>query len=406
VTVSDVDPRLVAEQPGLAGALAGFRRRLRQGELGTLPVIVGIAVIWAIFWLANDRFLTPQNLTNLFLQLVATGTIAIGVVLVLLLAEIDLSVGAVSGFTAGVMAVLNVKQGWPAWLAILAGLAAGAVIGVVQGFWVTRFRIPAFVVTLAGFLSWTGALLLVLGETGTVNLNDKTITGLTSTFFIPLDAWVLAVVVIAAYAGAKLWERRKRAAAGLPVPPMQLLVTRIVVIGVALLATAAVLAADRGLPLALVIFFALVVLVDLLINRTRFGRHVLAVGGNAEAARRAGIRVDNVRLVVFTLASTLAAAGGIMGAARLFAVNQSSGGADTTLNAIAAAVIGGTSLFGGRGSAYSALLGGLVIISIQNGMNLLGVASSTRFIVTGLVLLLAATVDALSRRGRQAHGRA
>jgi D-xylose transport system permease protein len=406
VTVSDVDPRLVAEQPGLAGAWAGFRRRLRQGELGTLPVIVGIAVIWAIFWVANDRFLTPQNLTNLFLQLVATGTIAIGVVLVLLLAEIDLSVGAVSGFTAAVMAVLNVKQGWPGWLAILAGLAAGAVIGAVQGFWVTRFRIPAFVVTLAGFLSWTGALLLVLGETGTVNLNDETITGLTSTFFVPLDAWLLAVVVIAAYAGAKLWERRKRAAAGLPVQPMQLLVTRIVVIAVALLATAAVLAADRGLPLALVIFFALVVLVDLLINRTRFGRHVLAVGGNPEAARRAGIRVDNVRLVVFTLASTLAAAGGIMAASRLFAVNQSSGAADTTLNAIAAAVIGGTSLFGGRGSAYSALLGGLVIISIQNGMNLLGVASSTKFIVTGLVLLLAATVDALSRRGRQAHGRA
>jgi D-xylose transport system permease protein len=406
VTVSDVDPRLVAEQPGLAGAWAGFRRRLRQGELGTLPVIVGIAVIWAIFWVANDRFLTPQNLTNLFLQLVSTGTIAVGVVLVLLLAEIDLSVGAVSGFTAAVMAVLNVKQGWPGWLAILAGLAAGAAIGALQGFWVTRFRIPAFVVTLAGFLSWTGALLLVLGETGTVNLTDNTITGLTSTFFVPLDAWLLAVVMIAAYAGAKLWERRKRVAAGLPVVPMQLLVIRIVVIAVALLATAAVLAADRGLPLALVIFLAIVVLVDLLINRTRFGRHVLAVGGNPEAARRAGIRIDNVRLVVFMLASTLAAAGGVLGASRLFAVNQSSGAADTTLNAIAAAVIGGTSLFGGRGSAYSALLGGLVIISIQNGMNLLGVASSTRFIVTGLVLLLAATVDALSRRGRQAHGRA
>jgi D-xylose transport system permease protein len=406
VTVSDLDPRLVAEQPGLAGAWAGFRRRLRQGELGTLPVIVGIAVIWAIFWVANDRFLTPGNLTNLFLQLVATGTIAVGVVLVLLLAEIDLSVGAVSGFTAAVMAVLNVKQGWPGWAAILAGLACGAAIGVLQGFWVTRFRIPAFVVTLAGFLSWTGALLLVLGETGTVNLTDPTITGLTSTFFIPVDAWLLAVVVIAVYAGVKLWERRKRVAAGLPVVPMQLLVVRIVVIAAALLATAAVLAADRGLPLALVIFIAMVVLVDLLINRTRFGRHVLAVGGNPEAARRAGIRVDNVRLVVFTLASTLAAAGGIMAASRLFAVNQSSGAADTTLNAIAAAVIGGTSLFGGRGSAYSALLGGLVIISIQNGMNLLGVASSTRFIVTGLVLLLAATVDALSRRGRQAHGRA
>jgi D-xylose transport system permease protein len=406
VTVSDLDPRLVTDQPGLAGAWAGFRRRLAEGELGTLPVIVGIAVIWASFWLANDRFLTPANLTNLVLQLVATGTIAIGVVLVLLLAEIDLSVGPVSGFSAGVMAVLNVKYGWPGWLAILAALACGAVIGALQGFWVTRFRIPAFVVTLAGFLSWTGALLLVLGETGTVNLTDASITGLTSTFFIPLDAWLLAVVVIAGYAGAKLWERRKRAAAGLPVPPLQLLVTRIAVIAVALLATAAVLAADRGLPLAVVIFLAIVVLVDLLIKRTRFGRHVLAVGGNPEAARRAGIQVDNVRLVVFTLASTLAAAGGIMAASRLFAVNQSSGQADTTLNAIAIAVIGGTSLFGGRGSAYSALLGGLVIISIQNGMNLLGWEADIKFIVTGLVLLLAATVDALSRRGRQAHGRA
>jgi D-xylose transport system permease protein len=406
VTVSDLDPRLVGDQPGLAGGWAGFRRRLAQGELGALPVIVGIAVIWAIFWLANDRFLTPGNLTNLLLQLAALGTIAIGVVLVLLLGEIDLSVGPLSGFAAGVMAVLNVKQGWPGWLAILAGLATGALIGLVQGFWVTRFRVPAFVVTLGGFLAWTGALLLVLGETGTVNLTDPAITGLTSTFFIPLDAWLLAVVAIVVYAAQKLWERRRRVAAGLPVPPLQFLVTRIVVIAVALLATAAVLAADRGLPLVLLIFVGLVVVVDLLIKRTRFGRHVLAVGGNSEAARRAGIQVDNIRLVVFILASTLAAAGGILAASRLFAVNQSSGAADTTLNAIAAAVIGGTSLFGGRGSAYSALLGGLVILSIQNGMNLLGFPSSTKFLVYGGVLLLAATVDALARRGRQAAGRA
>jgi D-xylose transport system permease protein len=359
-----------------------------------------------IFWIANDRFLTPGNLTNLLLQLAAVGTISIGVVMVLLLGEIDLSVGALSGLAAAVMAVLNVKQGWPGWLAILAGLATGAIIGAFQGFWVTRFRIPAFVVTLAGFLAWTGGLLLVLGETGTINLTDSTITGLTSTFFIPLDAWLLAIFVIVAYTAEKLWERRRRVAAGLPVQPMQFLVTRIVVIGVALLATAAVLAADRGLPLVLIIFVGLVVVVDVLIKRTRFGRHVLAVGGNAEAARRAGIQVDNVRLVVFTMASTLAAAGGILAASRLFAVNQSSGAADTTLNAIAAAVIGGTSLFGGRGSAYSALLGGLVILSIQNGMNLLGVESDIKFLVTGGVLLLAATVDALSRRGRQAAGRA
>ena len=406
MTVSELDPRLIADQPGLAGAWASFRRRLGQGELGSLPVLVGVAVIWAIFAIANPNFLTPGNLTNLVLQLAATGTISLGVVLVLLLGEIDLSVGAVSGVTAAVVAVLNVDHGVAGWLAILIGLAAGAAIGALQGFWVTRFRIPAFVVTLAGLLAWTGALLLVLGDTGTVNLTDSTIVGLANTFFIPLYAWLLALLVATAYAAAKLLERRRRVAAGLPIPPLRTIVTRMVVLTAGALAAAAVLAADRGLPLALVIFTGLVALVDLLIRRTRFGRHVLAVGGNAEAARRAGIRVDNVRLVVFTLASTLAAAGGILAASRLFAVSQSSGASDTLLNAIAAAVIGGTSLWGGRGSAYSALLGGLVIFSISNGMDLLGVQSSTKFIVTGAVLLLAATVDAVSRRGRQAAGRA
>ena len=406
MTVSELDPRLIADQPGLAGAWASFRRRLGQGELGSLPVLVGVAVIWAIFAIANPNFLTPGNLTNLVLQLAATGTISLGVVLVLLLGEIDLSVGAVSGVTAAVVAVLNVDHGVAGWLAILIGLAAGAAIGALQGFWVTRFRIPAFVVTLAGLLAWTGALLLVLGDTGTVNLTDSTIVGLANTFFIPLYAWLLALLVAAGYAAAKLLERRRRVAAGLPIPPLRTIVTRMVVLTAGALAAAAVLAADRGLPLALVIFTGMVALVDLLIRRTRFGRHVLSVGGNAEAARRAGIRFDKVRLVVFTLASTLAAAGGILAASRLFAVSQSSGASDTLLNAIAAAVIGGTSLWGGRGSAYSALLGGLVIFSISNGMDLLGVQSSTKFIVTGAVLLLAATVDAVSRRGRQAAGRA
>jgi D-xylose transport system permease protein len=406
VTVSDLDPRLIAEQPGLRGAWAGLRRRLAQGELGAVPVVFGVAVIWLIFWIANERFLSAGNITNLLLQMAGTGTISVGVVLVLLLGEIDLSVGAVSGLCGAIMAVLNVKNGVPGWLAIVAGLATGTAIGALQGFWVTRFRIPAFVVTLAGLLAWTGALLLVLGDTGTVNLSDKTITGLANTFFIPLDAWLLAVATTVVYALAKLWERRRRTAAGLPTPPLQVLITRVVVLAVVTLAAAAVLAADRGLPLALVIFLGLVVLVDLLIRRTRYGRHVLAVGGNSEAARRAGIQVNNVRLVVFMLASTLAAAGGILTASRGFAVSQSSGGSDTLLNAIAAAVIGGTSLFGGRGSAYSALTGGLVIFSIANGMDLLGVQSDIKFMVTGGVLLLAATVDAVARRGRQAAGRA
>jgi D-xylose transport system permease protein len=406
MTASDLDPRLVADEPRLRGTWTGFRRRLSQGELGTVPVVLGIAIIWLIFWLANDRFLSADNLTNLVLQIAGTGTISVGVVLVLLLGEIDLSVGQLSGLAAAVMAVLSAQHGVPGWLAILAGLATGVGIGALQGFWVTRFRIPAFVVTLAGLLAWFGALLLVLGDTGTVNLSDKTITGLANTFFVPLDAWLLAVIVIAVYGGQKLWDRRKRSAAGLPMVPLRLVVTRIVVLAVGALATAAVLAAGRGLPLALVIFIGLVAGVDLVIKRTRFGRHILAVGGNAEAARRAGIQVDNVRLLVFTITSTLAAAGGILAASRLFAVSQSSGGSDILLNSIAAAVIGGTSLFGGRGSAYSALLGMLVIGSIANGMDLLGVESSTKFMVTGGVLLLAATVDAVSRRGRQAAGRA
>jgi D-xylose transport system permease protein len=406
MTVSDLDPRLVSDQPGLAGAWAGFRRRLASGELGNLPVIVGIAVIWAVFWVANENFLTPGNITNLVLQIAAGGMISIGLVLVLLLGEIDLSVGSVAGFTAAVMAVLSVKQGWPGWLAILAALAAGAAVGLLQGFWVTRFRIPAFVVTLAGLLAWQGAQLFVLGSTGTVTITDGLIEGLVNTFFIPLDAWLLAVILIVAYAGSKLWERRSRVAAGLPVPPLRALVTRIVILAVALLAIAAVLAADRGLPLAVVIFIGFVVMFDVLIRRTRFGRHVLAVGGSDEAARRAGIRVDNVRLVVFVIASTMAAAGGVLAASRLFAVNQSSGGSTTLLYAIAAVVIGGTSLFGGRGTAWSALLGWLVIGSIDNGMDLLGLESDIKFMITGAVLLIAATVDALARRGRQAAGRA
>jgi D-xylose transport system permease protein len=406
MTVSDLDPRLVSEEPGFAGAVAGFRRRLAQGELGSLPVIVGIAIIWAVFWIANENFLTPGNLTNLVLQIASVGTISIGVVMVLLLGEIDLSVGSVSGFSAAIMAVINVKQGVPGWLAVLAALVTGALVGLLHGFWVTRFRIPAFVVTLAGLLAWLGAQLFVLGSTGTVTISDGFIEGLANTFFIPLDAWLLAVFLIVAYAGVKLWERRSRVTAGLPVPPLRSLVTRIVVLAVALLVTAAVLAADRGLPLAAMLFIGFVVAYDLLIRRTRFGRHVLAVGGNAEAARRAGIQVNNVRMVVFVLASTMAAAGGVLAASRLFAVNQSSGGSTVLLYAIAAAVIGGTSLFGGRGSAWSALLGALVIGSIDNGMDLLGLESDIKYLITGGVLLLAATVDALARRGRQAAGRA
>lgn len=400
------DPRLLTDAPGLAGAWAGFRRRVSQGELGSLPVILGLVVIWLSFYLANERFLSAGNLTNLMLQIAAMGTISVGIVLVLLLGEIDLSAGVVSGLSAAVVAVLSVKLQWPPAMALLAGLATGAAIGLFHGVWITRLRVPSFVVTLAGLLGWQGALLYVLGGTGTINLNDKFIVGLTGTFFDASIAWPLAAVALVTYAGAIIAERRRRAAAALAIAPLRSALFRLVLASVAVVAAVSVFTHDRGLPLAVLIFVGLVLLVDHVLRRTRFGRHVFAVGGNAEAARRAGIRVDRIRMTIFALASTLAAAGGILAASRLFAVNQASGSGDVLLNAIAAAVIGGTSLFGGRGSAWSALLGALVIGSISNGMDLLALSSSVKFMVTGAVLLVAASIDSVSRRGRAAAGRA
>jgi D-xylose transport system permease protein len=401
-----VDPRLIQDAPGLAGAFQGFRRRVSQGELGSLPVIIGLSVIWLIFYLANERFLSAVNLTNLMLQIAAMGTISAGIVLVLLLGEIDLSAGAVSGLSAAVMTILNVKMQWAPVPAILAGLGTGAAIGLFHGLWITRLRVPSFVVTLAGLLGWQGALLFVLGGTGTVNLNDRLITGMTGTFFGPEIAWPAAGLILLTYVATVVLERWRRAAAGLPQKHLRSTVARVVVISGAVLVAVAVFTQDRGLPLAALIFAGFVLLLELVIRHTRFGRHVFAVGGNAEAARRAGIRVENIRVAIFTLGSTMAAAGGILASSRLLAVNQSSGSGDVLLNAIAAAVIGGTSLFGGRGSAWSALLGALVIGSISNGMDLLALSSSVKFMVTGAVLLVAASIDALSRRGRQAAGRA
>ena len=336
------------------------------------------------------------------LQVTAIGIISIGVVLVLLLGEIDLSIGAVSGLCAGIMAVLTVKHGWSPALAILVGLLAGTGIGLINGFFNTFFGIPSFVVTLAGLIAWQGALLLVLGDTGTINLPPSIITDLTSTFYGAGVGWTLAVVVTAGTLGAGLLARRRRQKAGLEPPPLAGIVFRTVLVGAAMFIGVAILLSDRGVPLAVIILLGLTGIFAFITEKTRFGRHIYAVGGNAEAARRAGIRVTRVRVTVFAIASTMAAAGGIMAASRLIAVNQSSGSGDVLLNAIAGPVIAGTSLFGGRGSVWSALLGALVIGSISNGINLLGLESSVRFMITGGVLLAAVTLDAVSRRRRSA----
>ena len=401
-------PPTTSAQPAETPAFspAAVRRRVAEGDLGSLPVVIGLVVIWLIFWRLNPNFLTPRNLTNLVLQIVVYGMISSGVVMVLLLGEIDLSVGAVSGLCAAVMAVLNVKAGQPAPVALIAGLGAGALIGLLQGFWFTRFHVPSFVVTLAGLLAWQGALLYVLGDTGTVNLNDKLIQGLANTFFPTWVGWVIAAAAIVLFAIATAWEHQRRQAAGLVVGSPAVLAVQVIIFGAVMLGAVAVLNADRGVPSGILILLGFVIILDYITRRTRFGRHVYAVGGNAEAARRAGINVTGIRIAVFGICSFMAAAGGIMGASRLLAVNQNSGGSDTLLNSIASAVIGGVSLFGGRGSVWAAPLGALVIGSISDGMDLLALSSSVKFMITGAVLLLAVTIDALSRRGRESAGRA
>jgi D-xylose transport system permease protein len=384
--------------------LGSLRRRITSGDVGSLPVILGLVLIWGVFDYLNPNFLSPRNLTNLTVQIADIGIVSVGIVLVLLLGEIDLSVGSVYGLGSAVMAVLSVLHGWPTPVAILAGVLTGTAIGTFQGFFFTRFRIPSFVVTLAGLLTWFGAQLHVLGETGTINLTDPSIDQLAGKFFDPTFGWILAVAVVAILGADVFIRRRRRAGAGLPPTGLIGEVAKFVVVAVVILGATAVLASDRGVPLALLILLGFIIGFDIITTRTRFGRHIFAVGGNAEAARRAGISVNTIRIAVFALSGTMAAAGGIMGASRLLAVNYSSGTGDILLNAIAAAVIGGTSLFGGRGTVWSALTGSLVIGSINNGLALLSAASDVKFMVTGGVLLAAVTIDAVARQGRQRAG--
>ncbi|HEX5610684.1 MAG TPA: sugar ABC transporter permease [Solirubrobacterales bacterium] len=380
-------------------------RRIVQGDLSSVRVVLGLVVIAIIFQVQEDRFLSAENLSNLMLQITTIGLISVGVVYVLLLGEIDLSVGAVSGLSAAVMAVLSVNHGWNAYLAIAAAVAVGMAIGCLQGTLFSRFVIPSFVVTLAGLLTWEGALLQVLGKTGSLNITDPKITGLANTFYSDTVGWIFAAVIIAAYAAVLAVGYRRRVAAGIGDASPVALIVRLVFLAAIVIAAVAILNAARGVPLAVMILLGFVVGMEYVAKRTTFGRHVFAVGGNAEAARRAGIHVNRVRIAVFTISGTMAAIGGIMAASRLFAVNQNSGGNELLLLAIAGPVIAGTSLFGGRGSVWTALLGALVIGSISNGMDLLSLSSSVKLMVTGGVLLLAVLVDAIARQQRSASGR-
>ncbi|MFI6047469.1 sugar ABC transporter permease [Nocardia sp. NPDC051321] len=376
--------------------------RLRRGEVGSVPVAIGLVIIGIVFYRLNAHFLSAENLTNLALQMAATGTIALGIVLVLLLGEIDLSAGSVSGLTAVTMTLLYVRHGWNVVLAVLAAVAVGAAIGLLHGLMRTMLSMPSFVVTLAGLIGWQGMMLYLLGKEGTVNLPfDRGIATISDTWLPSVLGWLLVVLLAGGHLVASLVTRHQRVQAGLDAPTPVWIVVRSGGLAVLLGITVVVLNSDRGVPLTLVIFGGLVLALDLILRRTVFGRRMYAVGGNAEAARRAGINVTAIRIYAFVGCSVLATLGGILAASRLVAVNQSSGGSDILLNAIAAAVIGGTSLFGGRGRAYAALLGILVIQSITNGMLLLNVDSSVRFMVTGAVLAISVAIDSVARRGAE-----
>ncbi|MDT0317701.1 sugar ABC transporter permease [Streptomyces millisiae] len=393
---------------GPRAALAVIVERIRGGDLGALPIVLGLVVIWTVFQSLNSAFLSSANLVNLLMESVPVGVIALGVVCVLLVGQIDLSVGSVSGLSAALTAVTFVEAGWPMPLAMATAIGTGAAIGWVYATMVTRLGVPSFVATLAGLLSFLGVQLYLLGDTGAINLPyDSGLVRFAQLTFVP--AWFSYVLVVVAAAwlfvtGHALARARRRA--GLSARSTPLLVVRSAAVLAGLGFAAWYLNEARGVGWMFVCFVGLVLAAHYALTRTSWGRSLFAVGGNAEAARRAGINVRRAYTTAFVLCSSLAALGGLLAASRLAAANQASGAGDVNLNAIAAAVIGGTSLFGGRGGAFSALLGILVIQSISNGLTLLDLDSSFRFIVTGLVLALAVTLDSAARRSRAAHGMA
>ncbi|MFD8093769.1 MULTISPECIES: sugar ABC transporter permease [Streptomyces] len=385
-----------------------FGRRLGGGTIGSVPVVLGLLAIWAVFQILNPHFLSPRNLSNLSVDIVGTGMLALGVIFVLLVGEIDLSVGSVSGLASALYAVLNVNLGMAEPPAIVLGVLCGTAVGFVHGFFTAVVGVPAFVVTLAGLLGWYGLMLFIMGTYGTINLNDQGLVAqLTNYYFSDVAAaYALAALGTAGYFLTAWRGVKRRRAAGVPTRPPAVIALRTGALAVIAFAAAYVLNRFQGLPLALLIFLVFLVVLDYVLRRTTYGRMIFALGGGVEAARRAGINVAWVRTSAFMMSSTMAAIGGLFLASRINSVSQTSVTTDLLMNAIAAAVIGGTSLFGGRGSTWSALLGVLVIQSIASGVALMDIQTAVQFMITGGVLLLAVVIDSLSRRAQRAHGRA
>jgi len=398
---------------GIADAARDYVNRLRGGDMGLLPAILGLVVLVVIFASLNDKFLTTYNMANLVIQASAIIVLAMGIVFVLLLGEIDLSAGVAGGACATITALMLIDYDWTWWMATLAGVAFGAVIGLSIGALVSFLGIPSFVVTLAYFLGLQAVPLKLIGSGGSLRFNDPVLRGL-SIKNVPVTAgWIAAVVIVVAFAALSLWRYRSLSAKGLVHQPIGLVAIRIAVLAVIVLGLTALLNANRspnpsfdisGVPWAAPVVIALLLFWTFVLTKTRFGRHLYAVGGNAEAARRAGINVRRVRIMAFVICTGMAALAGLLSASYTGKVSPGSGGGNVLLYAVAAAVIGGTSLFGGRGRAMDAVIGGLVIATISNGLGLLNQAAYINFVVTGGVLLLAASVDAISRRRRSSAG--
>jgi D-xylose transport system permease protein len=400
---------IIHESPSLKGAASDYWSRVKAGDIGALPAILGLIVLCAIFGAMSDVFLTPGNFANLLTQAAAVIVIAMGLVFVLLLGEIDLSAGYAAGVSGAVLVILitNHQVAW--YIAFPISIMVGGLLGFILGTLVARVGIPSFVVTLAAFLAFQGLLLLLAGEGGTIRIEDETILAVQNSNLSPLLSWVFFIVVAVTYVGTGLNRLNTRRRAGLKTELVKLWVikttTLLLITGGAVFALTVErsnnpdLVSLKGIPYVVPLILFLLADGTFVLGRTAFGRHIYAVGGNAEAARRAGINVKRVRIAAFVICSALAAVAGMIFASRQNSISPTTGGSSTLLYAVGAAVIGGTSLFGGKGKMRDAILGGLVVAVIDNGMGLLGYAAGIKFIVTGVVLLVSAGVDAVSRRG-------
>ncbi|MCW2977350.1 MAG: inner-rane translocator [Actinomycetia bacterium] len=378
-------------------------RALAAGDLGPLPVIVGLAAVWIFFQTQNGNFLTSRNLSNLTLQMAVTAILAMAVALVMISGEIDLSLGSVTGVTSALLGILLTNHHWSTGTALAATFALGLGIGLLQGAITVFVGVPSFLVTLGGFLAWAGVQLALIGPAGNLPVNNNTIASIGNSYLGHTTAWVLAVAAIVALAAVEALRRREWQRAGAPLP-LARSVLRVVLVGAGLLGVVAFLNGNFGVPYVLVLFLSIAATLGWVTRRTFFGRYVYAVGGNAEASRRAGVPVGAIRIAVLGVSGLLAGLAGVVSTSNLYATSASTGGSILLLEAIAAAVIGGTSLFGGRGRIYQALLGTLVIASVHNGLGLLGKPASTEDIATGSILVLAVSLDALNRRRRAATG--